>query len=234
MLQNLQTDGIAPAPGLSPEQATELADHLIASPCYPGHVRVYGDRVPRYHGHRDLGPVFCHAMSDVLAAPYFWELALKTAPAARDYLGPAAHMYSVNAFWARPAGGDSIKDLQTWHRDADDERFVVLFMYGTDVLNSEAGPHRFIMGSHGDRVDLDQRATMCGPAGTAFLADTRGLHTGERPRAGCRLLLWARWGVSPRPCSYDVDELEPVPAALLGDRYPTDEVTRAAVRLVVA
>jgi hypothetical protein len=57
---------------------------------------------------------------------------------------------------------------------------------------------------------------------------------GERPRAGCRLLLWARWGVSERPVTYDVDELAPVPAALLGDRYPSDPAARAAVRLVAA
>jgi hypothetical protein len=234
VLQNLRTDGIVPTLGLLPEQVAELTAYLTERPCYQGHVRVYGDRVPRPHGHPDLGPVFCHAMADVLSAPHFWELALRTAPVARIYLGAAAHMYSVNAFWARPWPGEPTHDLQTWHRDGDDVRFLALFAYGTDVLSSEDGPHRFVLGSHEDRVDLDRCATIYGPAGTAFLADTRGLHMGERPRAGCRLLLWARWGVSERPVTYDVDELAPVPAALLGDRYPSDPASRAAVRLVAA
>jgi hypothetical protein len=130
VLQNLRTDGIVPTLGLLPEQVAELTAYLTERPCYQGHVRVYGDRVPRPHGHPDLGPVFCHAMADVLSAPHFWELALRTAPVARMYLGAAAHMYSVNAFWARPWPGEPTHDLQTWHRDGDDVRFLAALFSG--------------------------------------------------------------------------------------------------------
>lgn len=75
--------------------------------------------------------------------------------------------------------------------------------------------------------------TVYGPPGTAFLADTRGLHMGERPTTGPRLLLWARWGVSERPWAYDNDQTVPVDRATLGDRYPNDSRLRELVSLVV-
>jgi len=239
LVETLRRDGIALLPtGLRVDHAAELAAHLRASPCYPGHVKVYGDRVPRtFEEIRETHDLWCHDMRDVVLAPHFWDFVISLMPTAVEYLGSAPHLYSLNAFWAKP-GGSIWKDLQTFHRDADDDRFLTLFVYGTDVLDVNDGPHLFRAGTHA-RPDLAPEdcfeqefapVSVYGRAGTAFLADTRGLHMGMKPTHGERLLLWARWGVSERPASYDWDQLEPVP---VGDRYSIDPVTRELVKLVV-
>ena len=184
---------------------------------------------------REECDVWCHDMATVVTAPYFWELGLSLFPTVAAYLETdEPRLYSMNAFWARPSAAAPMRDLQTFHRDHDDERFVALFVYGTDVLEPADGPHRFVRGSHTFREDDGNNDSMnvYGPAGTAFLADTRGLHMGMKPTRGERLILWARWCVSERPWSYDQDRLAPVTA--VGDRYRVDARTRELTKLVLA
>lgn len=163
------------------------------------------------------------------------EWALDYTEIARRYLKAEPKLYSVNAFWSRPSLDPPMQDLQTWHRDHDDERFIALFMYGTDVIGDPYGPHCFKLGSH--RAEIDETkyktAKIFGAAGTAFLADTKGLHLGIKPQIGYRLLLWARWCVNDKPWAYINDKLEPVDRALLGSRYPTDPVLQETIRMVV-
>jgi len=232
-LKTLRRDGVALLPlGLGPAQAAELAAHLRASPCYPGHVKVYGDGQPRaFEEIRETHDLWCHDMRDVVLAPHLWDLVVSLLPAAEAYLGQPPRLYSVNAFWSRPSGDPAWRDLQTFHRDRDDDRFLALFVYGTDVVEPVDGPHRFVRGSHeGWSEDLEDSVNVYGRAGTAFLADTRGLHMGLKPTRGERLLLWARWGVSDPPPSYLWDQLTPVE---VGDRYAIDARTRELVKLVV-
>lgn len=227
-----------PEANLTPEQAADIADHLRCAPCYPAHVKVHGDGTPRsFDEIRQTHDLWCHDMHDVVLAPHLWELIVSLIPTAEAYLEARPNLYSVNAFWSRPSNDVAWKDLQTYHRDKDDDRFLALFVYGTDVLDINDGPHLFRVGTH-LRLDLEaeqcfeqefQPISIYGPAGTAFLADTRGLHMGCKPRRGERLLLWARWGVSARPASYSWDKLEPVE---IGDRYHIDPETRELVKLV--
>ena len=232
----LRRDGIARVyPSLGAGQATELAAHLRAAPCYVGHVRVYGDGVPRSFAETAaMTDVWCHDMETVVLAPYVWDLAISLLPTAARYLGAQPRLYSMNAFWVRASEAVPRLGLQTFHRDHDDERFLALFVYGTDVLAEADGPPRFVLGSHDpDHLPIDCAPPVYGPAGTAFLADTRGLHMGVKPTSPePRLILWARWGISERPWSYDNDRLEPVDARRLGGRYPADPATRDLVRLV--
>jgi hypothetical protein len=237
ILDDLHKNGLAPLyQSLPPHHATHLAAHLRASPCYPGHVRVYGDGLPRPYHHLALSPtvpVFCTDLASVLAAPHLWELVQVLFPVARAYLGADAHVYSLNAFWSNPSPLPPVNDLQTFHRDRDDTAFLTLFVYGTDVLSADDGPHVYQLGTHlhNDLPD-PPHGRVYGPAGTAFLADTRGLHLGVPPTRDPRLLVWARWGVSPRPWAYENDRLEPVPARILGSRL--DSNLRNAVRLVIS
>lgn len=237
MIDALRRDGIAKVyPPLGIRQAAAIREHLRSTPTYPGHVRVYGDGVPRrWEESAERFDVWCHDMQSVVTAPYLWDLVVSLLPTAARYLSAPPRLYSLNAFWTRPSTSEPARDLQTWHRDRDDERFVTLFVYGTDVLEAAAGAHRYRTGTQDGAAEGEAR-TMLGPAGTCFLADTRGLHMGVKPEPphGPRLLIWARWCVSERPWSYDQDRLSPVPAAALGDRYPADVETRDLVRLVVA
>lgn len=239
LIDTLRRDGIARVvPPLGAGQAADIAAHLRASPCYPGHVRVYGDKTPRTWAETaTMTDVWCHDMETVVAAPHLWDLAISLLPTARAYLEAPPRLYSMNAFWSRASAEPPQTDLQTWHRDRDDERFLALFVYGTDVLTEADGPHRFRPGTQveGDYPAGEFDVTIYGPAGTAFLADTRGLHMGVKPTGpNARLILWARYCVSDKPWSYDNDELSPVPAAVLGARYPADAETRDLVKLVVA
>lgn len=174
----------------------------------------------------------CWAPEDVLRAPHFLEFVLGMTDVAGAYLGQEPLLYSVNAFTTYPIDGPMNPDIQAWHRDKDDVRFVALFVYLTDVDDEWDGAHLFKMGTHtGD--DDGPISTIIGPAGTAFLADTRGLHMGVRPVARPRTMAWARWCVTDPPASYVWDGQTPVDKAALGNRYPTDQALRDSIRLVV-
>ena len=205
----------------------EFLEHLAARPVYRNHVR----QGKPSEGPLGSWPWMCHDMHDVLRAPGFLEEAVSLAPLAQDYLGMQPLLYSLNAFYTEP-GAQPKPDIQQFHRDADDSRFVALFLYCTDVLDDGDGPHQFVRGSHrgGDGADT---VSIHGVAGTLFLADTRGLHRGLVPRRR-RMVAWARFGVSDPPAAFVWDGLTPLPAVEMGQRYPSDPVLRQTVRLVVA
>jgi hypothetical protein len=220
----LKRDGIAGVGVMS--SATEILDHLNGRQTHHGHVK--GASVAQHQP----GNSSCWSMSDVLAAPNFFEFALGMVGTVREYLRQEPLLYSVNAFTTYPVSGPMNPDIQEWHRDRDDVRFVALFIYLTDVLRPEDGAHLFQVGTHDGRESGPIR-TVLGRAGTAFLADTRGLHMGVRPVSLPRTMAWARWCVSDPPASYVWDRQSPCSREVLGARYPTNEGVRASIRLVV-
>ncbi len=233
ILDDLHQAGITMLPPLTPEQITEVRDHLRKTTAYTEHVQAYSDGAARDFDYTAEGTeIWCHAMADVVAAPHFFEFALQQVELARAYLEALPRLYSMNAFWTRPGTRAPVAYLQEWHRDNDDDRFLAFFVYGTDVEEEADGPHEFQIGTH---LGLESGGplSVLGTAGTAWAADTHGLHRGSKPKRGHRLLLWARYGVSDPPRAYLQDRLEPVPAEVLGDRYPADPELREIVRLVV-
>ena len=147
-------------------------------------------------------------------------------------------MYSLNAFWSRPGNADDNPDIQKWHRDRDDTKFLALFMLATSVAIEKQGAHLYAKGTHrhGDTGNHAPRGEpierITGPAGTCWLADPSGLHVGLKPRMGERLLAWARWGVSYKPRSYGWDQLEPVPASRIGVFLPTQAIAESTSLIV--
>lgn len=241
----LKADGIAIAPWpLSADQIDETLNYLAGTIVRNAHVWAKG-KEERPFGEvfeRGYWPMFCHHMQDVVIAPHFFEAALDGYEVARDYFGEPPRLYSMNAFWTQPAPGvEEYRDTHDWHRDGDDRKQLVMFMYGTRVRKAKDGAHRYVRGT-ADTFDgnldysyndppADLIETVKGEAGTCFFSDTRGLHMGLRP-SHPRMLAWARWGVSERPPSYDWDELQPVPQQLLGSRYPQDPELQRAIELV--
>jgi hypothetical protein len=63
------------------------------------------------------------------------------------YLGCVPTLYSVNAWWSHPADKPTLTNVQYFHRDTDDLRFLTLFIYLTDV-GEDGGPHQVVPGSH--------------------------------------------------------------------------------------
>ncbi len=126
-----------------------------------------------------------------------------------QYLGCAPTLYSVNAWWSDVPLEPDPNFLQLFHRDFDDWKFCVLFIYLTDV-DEESGPHQVIAGSHLEETDGvgiefskqcaerygDRIVSLTGPAGSMFLVNTLAIHRGLTPTKKHRLMAWARYGIS--------------------------------------
>lgn len=67
--------------------------------------------------------------------------------------------------------------------------------------------------------------TIRGPAGSAILEDTYGLHRGLPPREHPRLMAWARYSLFPYP-----PKIKKMPRDFLGVRYPDDERRQYVLR----
>jgi len=225
-LDELRRNGIAQVDSLNPLDALETMEYLRSCQRYACHVE--RDRKP-YAG----GEVACWSMESVLAAPHFLEFALTFTELAAEYLAQyPPRMYSVNAFETYPSEVPLNRDIQEFHHDKDDSRFVALFVYLTDVNSPADGAHQYQLGTHHTK---QSRGTVdiCGPIGTAFLSDGRGQHRGLRPEKFARVMAWARWGVSNPPAAYIWDHMRPVSKEVLGARYPLDRNLQESIRLVV-
>lgn len=210
-------------PSLSPQQVDEVLGFLKSREVFNGRHVVQGDTEGFSSWEAAAGAnVLCWRLGDAVTAPHLLERALGMTDFAAEYLGVETPLlYSMNVFCTRP--GQPVRpDIQDWHRDSDDVRFLPMFFYLTDV-----GPDA--------RQELRFDATVLaieGPAGTVFLSDTMREHRGLKPQASERIVAWARWGISDPPASYLWDKLAPVDARLLGDRYPSDPRLRESIKLV--
>ncbi|MFO1060455.1 MAG: phytanoyl-CoA dioxygenase family protein [Dongiaceae bacterium] len=160
-------------------------------------------------------PLGAYALEDVLQCPHL--LALANAPALTAvvgaYLGCQPTLSSLGLRWSfPPAAPGGSADTQRFHRDPDDGRVLKLLVYLTDV-DAGAGPHCFVAGSHrsSGRVFArpyrrDQLAArygaaairdFTGPAGSALLADTYGIHRGGVPSTRPRLAFLAQYSLLP-------------------------------------
>ncbi|KQQ42429.1 hypothetical protein ASF61_22055 [Duganella sp. Leaf126] len=164
----------------------------------------HGVRVADYH------------LRDVVACPHILALANGTPllGLAARYLGCKPTISALGLRWSFPvAGRDS--DLQAFHRDAEDWRYLKVLAYLTDV-DLDAGPHVFLSGSHlapaparlryySDAAVADIAAhhgaapllTATGPHGFCFAVDTAGIHKGTAPRVLPRLMLQIQYSLLP-------------------------------------
>lgn len=231
ILIRLRKQGFAVVDPIPPEQFEETRDYLHWAPVYlnahvPQTAKSRGeDYAPREAASQS--ECFCTPMWAAITAPHIFEKALELTDVAAAYLGRDPPVcYSANAFWTRPGNGALREDIQAFHSDADDVRFLAMFVYLTDVLRAEDGPHQ-ITGANG------VISTIYGPAGTVFLADTARPHRGQKPTSGERGIAWFRWGVSDRPPANIWDNNRPIrPGRLLG-RYPDDPRLRESIKLIV-
>jgi len=130
-----------------------------------------------------------------------------------EYLGGAPYLSACVGWWSTSnhvASDSARQNAQMFHFDMDRIKWLKLFIYVNDV-SEQNGPHVFVEGSHrrggqpnairrkGYQRILDEEIArfyppekvknIVGPAGTAFLADTRGYHKGLTPVKGERLVL---------------------------------------------
>ncbi len=209
-LETLSRDGIYMMPAfLSPEQAAALRGVLARFPCEDPWKPERGQFA------HDAAPAGTH-VADIPAAPSLTaahEIAFdpELLAIAEAYLGGTPYVDSVQVWWSL-SGNDQPEEAENFHRDNDGIRFLKFFLYLTDVGEGH-GPHKFVRGSQVDDSLLDRRRftddevaeafgadrilTLTGKAGDAFIEDTFGVHKGQLPAEGNRLLLQVRYSLTP-------------------------------------
>lgn len=225
IVETVREFGYARAPGLTDYQVDEVRGHLCSRQVGLGcHVKHGTSGVTDWSG-RASSTVACWDMHDVILAPHLLELAMRQTDDVAEYLGVETPLlYSINAFCTQP-GPHVRPDIQDWHRDSDDAKFIPMFVYLTDVGDDAAQQVR---------TDAGAEHAITGNRGAAFFSNTMLMHRGLTPKFSERMIWWSRWGVSDPPPSYLWDKLSPLDARLLGDRYPEDPRLRSSIKLVVA
>lgn len=150
---------------------------------------------------------------------------------AAQYFGCRPYVDSIQAWWSLP-GNDEPEEAENFHRDNDSIRFLKFFLYLTDVTEGH-GPHKFVRGSHSDSRLLERRRltddeveqafgnnqimVMTANAGDAFIEDTFGIHKGQLPETGRRLLVQVRYSVSPTVFRSPIVVASPLPKHVVAD-----------------
>ncbi|MBK8817497.1 MAG: phytanoyl-CoA dioxygenase family protein [Methylococcaceae bacterium] len=123
------------------------------------------------------------------------------------YFGCKPYLDSIQAWWSF-SGNDQPQEAENFHRDNDAIRFLKFFLYVTEVDDLN-GPHIFVLGSHREAKLLERRRlndeevadtfgnhrirSFTGKSGDAFIEDTYGIHKGQLPVIGKRLLVQFRY-----------------------------------------
>jgi Phytanoyl-CoA dioxygenase (PhyH) len=138
-----------------------------------------------------------HMVQDVLTLDQgFVDAALdrRVTEAVREYVGPNVELCEAKGWKSLP----TLRDFHGWHGDMWYDqtkvdyipREVKLGIYLTDVCS---GAFKYVRGSHGkqhprnfqrseaDRIDSKDIMEVLGPAGSAFLFDTSGIHRQSIP-----------------------------------------------------
>ena len=218
-LDEFNEAGVTMLPPLSASQTAAAVSHLKSRPVRPGCHVWHAAGAPRPWDDALSETVLCWHHYDVMSAPHLLKHALAQTNLAAQIVGrDPPILYSINAFCTRPAN-HLRPDIQDWHRDSDDTKFVPMFVFLTDGNVQEV------------RRDDGAEVRVTGPAGTSFFSNTMWNHRGLLPTQE-RILFWARWGVSEPPESYKWDNLHPVPSEGIPD-YPSDPRLRESLRFLV-
>ena len=151
--------------------------------------------------------------------------------AVSEYLGVKPTISNVNCWWSF-GDRESAKEAQFYHRDLDDYKFLKMFFYLTDV-NADSGPHIYVKESHkvnellqlrrfsDEEVEskFDKITTLIEPKGSCFIEDTYGIHKGQLPLKGNRLLLQIQYSYLPLHVEKYIPKKSPFVEAIKLDQY---------------
>lgn len=225
VVASLRTDGICTGLRLPPEVVAEIRRYAETHVCYGGPdwntpIEPWDHEASeRRHGARLLAGNFpdcdraCPAIAKLILNSWLHDIAAK-------YFGAQPELIDLRLWWSFPAAGASRDELSrvaqdTFHFDLGDWQQLKFFFYITDV-DAESGAHIYARGSHAGRPLTDQISpffsrphakvaalrgaeaieVITGPAGTGFVEDPFGLHTGSAVRRGRRLILELSFGIS--------------------------------------
>lgn len=143
--KTLSTAGVVRLEPLTKASARQIREHLMSQPAYPGAApngseRVDAREITEGHASWDIEVLLDHQpLIKIANDPHALAVV-------QEYLGATPIIIGYNA-WYSCADALPPSDAQLFHRDADDFRFVKMFVYLTDV-GPEDGPHVFVNGSH--------------------------------------------------------------------------------------
>lgn len=196
------------APATTTSLAAELEEHgIVVLPNFIGGEQLahmqesFARRLTRmrwnnFDGYEKTEP-YRHMIQDVLTLDQgFIDVALHPVVKStlRDYIGPGFELVEAKGWLSLPTN----EDFHGWHGDAwydqtvveEPQREVKLAMYLTDV---RSGAFNYIKGTHGkihphllsdaevEGYSAEEPVNALGPAGTAILFDTSGIHRQAYP-----------------------------------------------------
>jgi hypothetical protein len=222
-VEAFKSSGVLVLDPLTPQQVEDALHWLHNRPVFVGRHVVQGDTEFTTWTNAAQANVLCWTLETAVLTPGILERALAEIEFASEYLGvETPYLYSCNFFCTRP--GEPVRpDIQEFHRDTDDVKFLPMFFYLTDVGMD---------GAQELRTHSTYNTVVIGDAGKVFFSDTMREHRGLKPQHSERIVGWARWGISDPPESYKWDRLQPIDARLLGDRYPVSPRLQEAIKLI--
>lgn len=210
-LQTLSSDGYAPFPSLfSAEQVADIHAFLrpkLLAARRSGIEPFTIDQVPAGVRIADYG------IRDIIDSPHI--LALANSPSllriAANYIGCKPTISALGLRWSFPSTAMGT-DVQAFHRDSDDWRYMKILVYLTDV-DDQAGPHVYVKGTHTAKLSArlqhykdtdiqkkygsERTMVAIGKAGFGFAVDTSGIHKGQVPARDARLMLQIQYSILP-------------------------------------
>ncbi|MDO8651869.1 MAG: hypothetical protein Q7R66_06755 [Undibacterium sp.] len=171
--------------------------------------------LPKSHARHPLSHTAHHNASDILQAPYLFQLANdpRLMEIAAAFLGCKPTIGYLAAWWSYSTEIGA-QQAENFHRDVDDWRFLKLFVYLTDVGENN-GPHIYVSHSSDSdklreirRFDDTEVVTafgkenilqLTGQAGEGFVENTFGIHKGQPVKQGTRLIFQVVYSMFPLP-----------------------------------
>jgi hypothetical protein len=239
IVQRLDRDGYAifdrPAP---PELVQQLREFALTQPSMPmGSSEAVAYRVDPQRALR-----FEFPEQSILSLPAACRIALDgTFSTIAGAYFRCLPIYDFTAMWWTTRFGPKqySQAAQEFHFDMDRLAFLKFFIYLSDVT-LETGPHVFVSGSHvnkpgplRDPVRFDDALVeahypgdaikrLCGPAGTIFAVDTKGIHKGMPVVEGERLAFQVEFTTSRFGQNYPSPSVDPAVLASAGIVGPLD------------
>jgi len=150
-LKEMRENGITLlGPVLKQGQIKEVHDYLDTRKLYGSHVWTFSDKTAKAKAEiKEKFGQGCYILEDLLGAPHLLEtmsspFVLKLV---EQYLGCVPTIFQSNLMWSFQKRKSKPTVAQAFHRDWDNFRFCVLFVYMTDV-DKNTGPHQYIRNTH--------------------------------------------------------------------------------------
>jgi|MDSV01.1.fsa_nt_gb hypothetical protein len=108
-----------------------------------------------------------------------------------NYLNFPSSIYNISTWYNPPSNEQHY--VHRSHRDYDDFKFLGMVIYWNDIEENN-GPLTFVKKSHKDKNIFEPHTKLIGEAGSVYLVDTFGLHSGSPVKQDARYTTSFRFG----------------------------------------